>query len=133
MMLIFLVAGRWYNFMLSLRTYIFFKVWGSIYQSDSQILKYNYTSRIRQRAPPAGGGILSRVRASGRDGEPVPWGICWYRDRAGLVDGGEGCRVAGFCVHLGWDGVSTPTERLRRPAEVPPVGVWPLCRASPWV
>ena len=45
MMIIFLLVGGWYGFMLSLQTYIFLEVQGSVCQSDEKILKIKFKDK----------------------------------------------------------------------------------------
>ena len=76
----------------------------------------------------AGGGLLLGVWVIDRDGETIPQGIFWDGDIAGTVAGGEDFGMVGVGGHLGWGDVSSPSDRIRGPEEVPPAVVV-LCAA----
>ena len=72
---------------------------------------------------PASVGLIMGVQLTGRNGEPVPRGICWDRGGAGLVAGVKGGGLASFSGNYGRGGKQASSYRLYGPAEVPPSGV----------
>ena len=59
------------------------------------------------------------VQNTNCDRKPIPQRLCQDGYSAGMVAGREGCGMAGLGGHLGWGGVSSPTDCIRGPAEVP--------------
>ena len=68
------------------------------------------------------------VRAIDLDGDPITQGIFRDGDIAGTVAGGGDFGMVGVGGHFGWGGVSSPSDHICGPAEVPPERVV-LCAA----